>query len=221
MWEWCCSSRCCVSKVLTLWIVKTGIMILLSLRFARNGYKRWGAVCHPDKTAVTLVLIMKDRPTRKCNLATDQVIHATHDPQKTHAFMGVLGSFWIWVLDLIIHEVALKRIRFWLPAESLSHQQYVPPSLGASEMIINLLRFARSPIHSNCLEHLMSLSKHDPWAANRAGPAQLNSSHIRVHCIVHWDQLKPGFFSSQAYTHCAATMVAAAFCGFARSEGME
>lgn len=43
-------------------------------------------------------------------------------------------------------------------------------------MIINLLRFARSPILSNCLEHLMSSGKHDPWAANRAGPAQLNSS---------------------------------------------
>lgn len=115
----------------------------------------------------------------------------------------------------------LKATQAWPPAKSFSHQQYVPPSLGASEMIINLLRFARSPIHSNCLEHLMSLGKHDPWAANKAGPTQLNISHIRVHQLIHWDQLKAGFFSSQAYAHCASTMVAAAFCGFVRSEGME
>lgn len=67
----------------------------------------------------------------------------------------------------------------------------------------------------------MSLDKHDTWAANRAGPTQLNISHIGVHQLIHWDQLTAGFFSSQAYSHCAATMVAAAFCGFVKYEGME
>ncbi len=127
-------------KLLTLWIVKNRIMILLSLKFAHNGYKRWETVCYPDKTAVTLDRIMKDRPARKCDLAMDQVIHTTHDPytqiythyQMESRFMGVLGSFWTWTLDLIIHKAAFKCIRVAACRITFSPAICtVPPSLGA------------------------------------------------------------------------------------------
>lgn len=94
---------------------------LSSLKFARN--------IHPAKTAVTLDRMMKDRPTRKCNLATDQVIHATHDPYThTHILIWYVGE----LLSMssgphhTYSSVAFKSIQAWPPAKSFSHQQYVP-----------------------------------------------------------------------------------------------
>lgn len=135
-------------------------------------------------------------------------------------YVGELFEYELWTSSHIAwHLKASKPVR--LQQNHFLTGNMFHTSLGASQMIINLLRFARSPIHCNCLEHLMSSGKHDTWAANRAGPTQPNISHIGVHQLIHWDQLMAGFFSSQAYSHCAATMVAAAFCGFVRYEGME
>ncbi len=84
---------------------------------------------------------MKDRPVRKCTLATDQVIHATHDPYILHKYTRILrqnadslvcwGAFEheLWTSSYIkLHLNAFEL----LPAESLSHQQYVlyKPHLG-------------------------------------------------------------------------------------------